>query len=606
MRILVNLLLILTFYFPTSSPAFSQDAVPPVIEPVTASAFAMYGEPKYKDGFAHVDYVNPDAPKGGHLKQHYVGSFDSLNPFIVKGVPAIGLGLTTETLMMSSLDEPFSIYGLIAETMTMPEDRSWVSFKLRPEAKWQDGKPITAEDVKWTFDTLMEKGSPAFKAYYSNVKSAEILSPDEIKFMFNVSNNRELPLIVGGMTILPKHYWTQEGVEFSETTLTPPLGSGPYKISNVNQGTSITYERRADWWGKDLPINKGRHNFDQITYQYYRDQNIALEAFFAEEYNVRQENTAKLWATAYDVDPVQSGRIIQETIQNELPQGMQGFWYNTRRPIFQDIDVRKALSYAFDFEWSNKKFAYEAYTRSRSLFTNSEMEAKGLPSEKELAILNPFRDQLPESVFTQEYNPPISDGSGRNRANLAKAQQILEDAGYKLGDDGIRVGPNGNRLEFEFIDNNPAFERWILPFVQNLKKIGVEATFRVIDPAQYQKRMTDFDFDMTVLVISQGNNPGNEQRRYWSSKEKDIPGSNNYAGISDPVIDELVEKVIMAQDREELVVTTKALDRVLQNGYYVIPNWHLPAWRVAHWNYIKRPETTPDLDLGIESLWWFE
>lgn len=600
MRILLNLLLILIFSF----PAFSQETEETKPDAITAAAFAMYGEPKYQEGFEHLDYVNPNAPKGGHLKKHWVGSFDNLNPYIVKGISAIGLGLTTDTLMTSTLDEPFSIYGLIAETMTMPEDRSWVSFKLRPEAKWHDGKQITAEDVKWTFDTMKEKGKPAFKAYYSNVESAEIIAPDEVKFIFNTINNRELPLVVGGMSVLPKHYWTQEGIDFSETTLTPPLSSGPYKISDINQGTSITYQRNPDWWAKDLPINKGQYNFDFITYQYYRDQNIALEALFAEEYNVREENTAKLWATAYDVAPVQTGKIKLEKIENEKPQGMQGFWFNTRRPVFEDKAVRKALSYAFDFEWSNKKFAYDAYTRSRSFFSNSEMEAKGLPSAEELAILEPYRDQLPESVFTEEYNPPKSDASGRNRENLAQAQQILEDAGYKLAADGIRVGPDGTRLEFQFIDNNPSFERWILPFVQNLKKIGVEASFRVVDSAQYQKRMTDFDFDMTVIGIPQGNNPGNEQRRYWSSSERDVPGSNNYAGISDPVVDELVEKLIMSKDREELVVTAKALDRVLQSGYYVIPNWHLPAWRVAYWDYIKRPETTPDLDLGIESVWW--
>ena len=598
MRIALNLLLIFTF----SLPALAETNVPEQ----TAHGFALHGEPKYKADFTHLDYVNPEAPKGGHLRMHWVGSFDSLNPYIVKGVSAIGLGLTTDTLMTGSQDEPFSIYGLIAESMTMPEDRSWVSFKIRPEAKWHDGQAITPEDVKWTFETLMEKGTPGFKTYYSNVESVEVIAPDQVKFLFNVTNNRELPLIVGGMTILPQHYWEKEGIDFSETTLEPPLGSGPYKVSDVKQGTSITYERYADWWGKDLPINKGRYNFDNITFQYYRDQNIALEGLFAEEYNVRQENTAKLWATAYDVKPVREGDILKEKIENELPQGMQGFWFNTRRPVFQDKAVRKALSYAFDFEWSNKKFAYDAYTRSRSFFSNSEMEAKGLPSEEELAILNQYRDQLPESVFTEEYNPPVSNGSGQNRKNLAKAQKILEEAGYILGSDGVRENKDGVRLEFEFIDNNPAFNRWILPFIQNLEKIGVKATFRVVDPAQYQKRMTDFDFDMTVLVIPQGNNPGNEQRRYWSSQESNTPGSNNYAGISDPVVDELVEKIIMSQTREELIINSKALDRVLQHGYYLIPNWHLPAWRVARWNYIKHPETLPDLDLGITDTWWSE
>ncbi len=598
MQLFINLLLILTFSF----PALATEATNAT--DITASGFAIHGEPKYSADFAHLDYVNPDAPKGGNLKLHSVGTFDSLNRYIVKGVPAEGLPLMNESLMEQSYDEPFSMYGLIAESMTIPEDRSWALFTLRSEAKWHDGVPITPEDVKWTFETLIEKGKPFFKAYYGNVKHVEIPAPNQVKFIFDIANNRELPLIIGQMPIFPKHYWTQEGRDFSATTLTPPLGSGPYEISNIKAGSSITYQRNEKWWGKDLPINKGRYNFDQITYQYYRDQNIALEAFFADDYDIRVENTAKLWATAYKGDAIEDGRIVKETIENELPQGMQGFIYNIRRPVFQDVRVRQALSYAFDFEWSNKKFAYDSYKRSRSFFSNSDMEANGLPNDDELEILESYRGRIPDAVFTDVYNPPTSDGSGSNRANLAKAQKILDEAGYKLGDDGIRQNAEGVKLEFEFIDNNPAFERWVLPFIQNLKKIGVVATLRVVDPAQYQKRMTDFDFDMTIVSIPQSSSPGNEQREFWASEKANIPGSRNYIGIQDPVIDELIEKIIMAQTREDLVTTSKALDRVLQHGYYLIPNWHLPAWRVAYWNHIKHPQTLPDLDLAITSTWW--
>ncbi len=565
---------------------------------------AIHGEPKYTENSPHLDYVNIDAPKQGTLQLHEIGTFDSLNRFIIKGVPAAGTGLVFESLMEQSLDEPFSMYGLLAEGIRFPEDRSWVEFRLRPEARWHDGEPITAEDVKWSFETLIKDGKPFFKAYYGDVDHVEVIDEEIVRFNFKVSNNRELPLIIGQMPVFPKHYWEKEENDFTSTSLTPFLGSGPYKIGTINAGRSIEYIRNPDWWGKDLAFSKGRYNFDKIVYEYYRDSNIALEAFFGKKYDVRLENTAKLWATAYDTPAVKDGRITKTTIQNNLPQGMQGFIYNIRRPIFQDKNVRKALSYAFDFEWSNKQFAYSAYKRSRSYFSNSEMEARNLPEDEELEILNNFKGLLPEEVFTEVYMPPSSDGSGRNRRNLATAQKLLDDAGYKLGDDGIRVNSQGTRLEFEFIANNPAFERWIIPFTQNLEKIGVKASFRVIDPAQYQKRMTDFDFDMTVMSYPQSSSPGNEQREFWGTSRADMPGSRNYIGIKDAVVDALIEDIIQAQTREDLVVHTQALDRVLQHGYYLIPNWHLPAWRVAYWEDLARPDTVPDYDLAITSTWW--
>ncbi len=565
----------------------------------------MHGTPEYAENFPHLDYVSPDAPKGGELVMSKIGTFDSLNPFIVKGAPAAGTGLIYDTLLFSTADEPFTEYGYLAERIEIPEDRSWVIFHLRPEARFHDGKPVTAEDVIFSFNTLRDHGAPYYKAYYSGVAKAEALDTHAARFSFTDSVNNELPLILGQFPVLPAHYWQTDAHDFEETTLEPPPGSGPYKVAYVDAGREITYERVTDWWAQDLPLMKGQYNFDRITYKYYRDANVALEAFLAGDYDFRQENTAKLWATAYDAAPVKDGKIIKETIENSLPQGIQGFVYNTRRDVFADRQVRKALAYAFDFEWSNKQFAYDAYKRSRSYFTNSEMEAKGLPEGREREILERFRDQLPDEVFSQEYNPPSTDGSGQSRQNLREAIHILEAAGWMRGRNGIRE-KNGIRLSFEILETNPAFERWLMPFIQNLEKIGVEARLRLVDAAQYQNRMNTFDYDMTVLAIGQSNSPGNEQDAYWSSDKAHLNGSRNYMGIQDPVIDALIKMVISAPDRTELVARTRALDRVLQWGYYLIPNWHLAAWRVAYWADIRRPQTTPPYNLPVVSTWWKE
>lgn len=574
-------------------------------------SIAMHGVPKYGPGFTHLDYVNPDAPKGGTLKAHSIGTFDSLNPFIVKGTPAagasfIGQSLLYDSLMEQSLDEPFSMYGLLAESIEHPEDNSWVAFTLRPEARWADGQPVTAEDVVWTFNTLMEKGSPFFKAYYGDVTKAETTSDRRIKFTFAHNDNAELPLILAQLTILPKHYWTAEGHDFGSTSLDAPLGSGPYKIGKIDAGRSIEYVRNPDYWGKDLPINRGRFNFDKIAIDYYKDGNVALEAFFAGEYDYRLENTAKLWATGYDAAPVRDGRIIKEEIPHQRPQGMQAFLYNMRRPMFQDPKVREALAYAFDFEWSNKQFAYGEYERTDSFFENSELAAlEAPPKGRVLEILEQYRSRIPDSVFTQRYVPPKTDGSGNLRANLHTAMRLLDESGYKLGPDGIRVNEQtGQRLSFEIVDANPMFERWVLPFIANLKKIGVEASFRTLDPAQYQNRINDFDYDMTIGSIAQSDSPGNEQRDFWSSAKADIPGSRNYIGIKDPVVDELIEQIIRAGSREDLVAYCRALDRVLLAGYYVIPQWHVGHWRLAYWNRLARPETLSPLDPQVTDTWW--
>lgn len=572
-------------------------------------AIAMHGDPKYGPDFKHLDYVNPDAPKGGTLRLAAEGTFDSLNPFIVKGVPAggmtfLGPSFVYESLMDQSNDEPFSMYGLLAETVELPEDRSWVAFNINPAAKWADGKPVTADDVVWSFNTLMEKGTPFYKAYYSDVASVSATSERRVKFTFKHGDNTELPLVISQLPVLPKHFWTEKGRDISVTSLDAPLGSGPYKVGKVEPGRSIEYVRNENWWSKDLPINKGRYNFDHINYDYYRDGNVALEAFFAGEYDVREENVAKQWATAYDAPAIKDGRITKAEIPHQRPQGMQAFAYNTRRPVFADPKVREALAYAFDFEWSNKQFAYGSYKRTRSYFDNSDLESKGLPQGRELEILEKFRGKIPDRVFTTEYNPPATDGGGNNRENLKRAADLLTEAGYKIGADGVRVNDKGQKLEFEIIDDNPMFERWIMPFIKNLQRIGVKTTFRVIDTAQYQNRMNDFDYDMTVLSIAESESPGNEQRDFWGSDKASIPGSRNYMGVKDPVVDELVSMIIQAKSREELVACTHALDRVLQWNFYVIPQWHNDKWRIAWWKKLEKPEHLSPLTPGVSDTWW--
>jgi microcin C transport system substrate-binding protein len=569
-------------------------------------AAALHGDVKYPKTFIHFDYVNPDAPKEGSIRMGVVGTFDSLNPFIVKGSSGAGVsGLLYETLMEQSYDEAFSVYGLIAETIDIFPNGDGVSFILRPQAKWHDGKPITAEDVKWSFETLMSEGAPFYKAYYADVKDVKTDGTRKVIFTFKTNTNKELPLVIGQMPILPKHFFENPLHKFGTTSLVPPLGSGAYKISDVQAGRSLGYERVKDWWGKDLNINKGRYNFDRIEFIYFKDTNVALEAFFAGAFDVQEESIAKLWATAYDAPPIIDGRIIKEEIQNSRPSGLQGWLYNLRRPIFKDHAVRRALGHAFDFEWSNKQFAFNAYARTHSFFENSELSAKGLPSGRELEILNQLKDKINSNVFTTELTAPKTDGTGNNRDNLKLATKILDDAGYRLGKDGVRVHETtGQRLEFEIIDSNPAFERWTLPFIRNLKKIGVIATYRTIDPAQFQNRIQNFDFDMTSGVIAQSDSPGNEQLEYWTSAKADITGSRNYMGVKNPVVDELVTMIINAKNRDDLVASTRALDRVLWSEHIVIPHWYVGVWRIARWKYIERPKNLSGKTPAILDTWW--
>jgi microcin C transport system substrate-binding protein len=595
MRLGLPLCLAVTLSLATPSWPQAQEAPP-------AHGIAMHGDLKYGPDFEHFDYVNPNAPKGGTVTFSVIGTFDSFNPYIIKGNAAAGVAALYESLTTQSLDEPFSEYGLLAETMEMPEDRSWVAFTLRPEARWHDGQPVTVDDVIWSLETLRDKGAPFYRYYYKNVKSVEPAGERRVKFTFDETTNRELPLIIGQLPILPKHDF--EGREFDRTTLEPPLGSGPYRIKSFEPGRTIVYERVADYWGADVPVNRGSYNFDQLRYEYYRDANVALEAFKAGAYDIRTENTAKFWATAYTGPMFDAGWIVKEEIAHELGTGMQGFAFNLRRPLFQDPKVREALAYAFDFEWTNRTIMYGEYDRTESYFSNTELAAEGLPSAAELVLLEPFRDQLPDEVFSEVYRAPATDGENGIRQNLRTALRLLGEAGWNV-EGGRLINAQGQPFQFEILLNGPSFERHTLPFVKNLERLGIVATVRTVDPAQYQNRMDSFDFDMTVESFGQSLSPGNEQRDFWGSESADIPGSRNTIGIKSPVIDQLIERIIEAPTREDLVTATRALDRVLLWGHYVIPHWHSRSFRVAYWNKFDRPEITPPYGLSLFS-WWVD
>jgi len=573
------------------------------VEPV--HGIAMHGDVKYPSDFTHFEYADPDAPKGGSITYSAIGTFDSLHPFILRGQAAAGIGVLFETLTQRSNDEAFTEYGLLAESIEMPEDRSWVAFTLHPEARWHDGEPVTVEDVIWSLETIKTKGHPFYRAYYADVVGAREEGERRVVFEFDGAINRELPLIVGQMPILPKHDWAER--DFEATTLEPPLGSGPYRVARVDPGRSITYERVPDYWGAELPVNRGRFNYDTITYEYFRDSNVALEAFKAGQYDFRVENTARLWATGYTGPGIDAGLIEREEIANESGTGMQGYVFNTRREMFQDPRVREALAYAFDFEWSNTTLFFDQYARSYSYFSNTELAATELPSERELAILEPFREQLPEAVFTEVYDPPETDGSGELRENLRTAFEMLQEAGWAVDRSTRKLvdTETGEPMRFEILLVNPAFERITGPFIRNLERLGIEATMRTVDTAQYQNRLDSFDFDMVVAVWGQSLSPGNEQRDFWSCEAAETPGSRNLAGICDPVVDALIERVIRAESREELLAATRALDRVLLHGHYVIPHWYSPVTRVAYWDKFERPEVDPRYGLDLNA-WWVD
>lgn len=564
---------------------------------------AMHGDLKYDENFTHFDYVNPDAPKGGKVIQSSIGTFNSFNPFIIKGTDADAVGLIYDSLLARADDEPFSLYGLLAETLEIADDRSWITFTLRSDAVFSDGEPVNADDVIHSFKLLREQGAPFYRAYYADISDIEAVDTKTVKFTFKNGKNRELALIVGEVPILPKHYW--EGKDFTKPTLDIPVGSGAYVIDSYDAGRSVTYKRNADYWAENLPVNKGRHNFDTIVYDYYRDGTVALEAFKAGEYDFRQENSSKRWAKGYTGKMFDEGKTIKRALEHENPTGMQAFVLNNRREKFADPRVREALAYAFDFEWTNNGIFHNAYTRTHSYFSNSDMAATELPTPEELKILEPIRDQVPPEVFTKVYRAPTTKGNGKISRHLRVAKRKLKAAGWTLKNNKLVSEKTGEQFTFEFLLVSPAFERIVAPMAQNLRLMGIETSIRIIDVSQYINRLREFDFDVVVSTFGQSNSPGNEQRDYWHSSVADSTGSRNLIGIKNPAVDYLIDQLIQAPDREQLVLRARALDRVLQWNHYVIPQYHINKYRIAYWNKFAMPETRPRYALGFDT-WWIK
>jgi len=558
------------------------------------------GAPALPPDFKAFPWVNPDAPKGGEVRLASIGSFDSFNPFIVRGTPAMAVGRVWDTLMRSNPDEPASSYGLLARDVRIAPDRMWVAFDLRPEARFHDNTPVTADDVVWTFQVLRDQGRPFYRAYYADVADVVAEGPGRVVFHFRSNQNRELPLILGEMPVLPKHWW--QGRDFSKPLSEPPLGSGPYRVGHVDMGRTLTMERVPDYWAANLPVERGLNNFDRITTEYFRDATVAMEAFKAGQIDFREENISKTWATGYDFPAVQKGLVKREEIHHQLDTGMQGFAMNLRRPIFANRQVRQALAIAFDFEWMNKNLFYGAYTRTLSYFSNSQLGSSGLPQGDELALLEPYRAQLPPELFTTPYTLPVTDGSGSNREQLRQALGLLKQAGWDVKDRKL-VDASGNQMKFTILLPDPSYERATLPYVQSLDKLGIAADVRTVDPSQYQHLVDDFDYDMTMITLPQGDVPGNEQRDYWSCDAAKSQGSSNVMGICSPAVDALVEKMIAATDWPQLLAATHALDRVLLWGWYVVPNWHIDSNRIAYWDKLARPQKTMRTGFDFDD-WW--
>jgi microcin C transport system substrate-binding protein len=574
-------------------------ATPSLAEP--RHGLSVFGELKYPADFKHFEYVNPDAPKGGRLA--LVGSggtktFDSFNNFLIKGDRAQGLEYLYDSLMARALDEPDAVYGLVASSADVAPDRMSVVFKLRPEAQFADGTPVTADDVVFSFEALKglkEKGRPEVTIPLRHVVKAETLDPLTVRYTFEGNLVRDLPLVVAELPILPKAYYAKHALDL--TSLDKPLASGPYEIGAFRPGTFVTYRRRPDYWAKDLPVNRGRFNFDELRYDYYRDRTVELEGLKSANIDFREEFTSIDWSTAYDIPSVKEGRLVRLVLPDQRPSGAQGFFINTRREPFKDKRVREALGLAFDFEWSNKNLFFELYKRTQSFFENSDMKAKGPPSPEELALLEPFRDKLAPEVFGEPVSPPVTDASGRDRQFLKRARDLLTAAGY---------GDGGKPLTVEILSFEEGFDRIIIPYVTNLKRIGVNASLRRVDPAQYERRMKSFDFDMAIERYSLRLTPGIELKSFWGSAAAAMDGSFNLAGINDPVVDALIDKMIEAKSRAELVTAARALDRVLRAGHYWVPQWYKAEHNVAFWNEFSRPDVKPKFDEGWIETWWYD
>ena len=582
--------------------------LPPLIGAATAEeaphGLSLFGDLKYGPDFAHFDYVDPAAPKGGLLHLATVDTYSTLNPFTLKGQSVAGAGLPFESLLEGSADEADAAYGLIAQGVALAPDRRSVRFLLRPEARWHDGTPITARDVAFSFEILTTEGHPAFANQLAGVDRVETAGDHDVTFHLADPDNRKLPLIVGGMAIVSEAYFRDRS--FGETTMEPPLGSGPYRIAKVDPGRSITYERVPDHWGAGLPLNVGRYNFGTIVYDYYRDRTVLVEALKAGEYDLHEEFTSKVWATQYDIPAVEEGWLVKDVLKDNTPSGVQAFFFNTRLPKFQDRRVREAFAYAFDFEWLNKNQFYGLYERMASYFENSELAARGLPSEAELALLEPHRGAIPEEVFTTPFVPPATDGSGNNRRNLRAARTLLKEAGWITRDGALVNEATGAPMTVEFLYFEPTFERIYAVFARSLERLGVGVTLRLVDGAQYEERLKTHDFEITTIRFVFSLSPGVELNSYFASATVDQVGSFNIPGIKDPVVDALIADVAAATDRESLIAAARALDRVLLWGHYMVPQWYKGAHHLVYWNKFARPAVKPRYARGIIDTWWVD
>ena len=584
-----------------------------------SSAIAILAKPALPPDFPYFPYVDPNAPKGGEVALSVVGTFDNFNPFILRGSSAMGLtgsfvilpggsgsgstvGHVWESLLTSSADEADAGYGHLAQTIEIPADKMWVAFDLRPEAKFSDGTPVTAEDVAWTYNTLIEKGRPSFKIQMADVKDVEVDGPRRVVFHFKSNKNRELPLILGGIAVLPKHFF--EGRDFSKPLTDPPIGSGPYRIAKFELGRSITFERRPDWWAANMPTGKGTNNFDRVRIEYFRDSTVAMEAFKAGQIDLRSENISKNWATAYDFPAVTRGLVIKKEFIHQLPTGIQGYAMNTRRPVFANPLVRQAMDEVFDFEWENKNLFYGAYKRTNSYFANSPLASSGIPQGDELKLLEPYRKDLPPALFTEPFKLPVTDASGNNRDQMRHALELLKQAGWTIQDRKL-VNKDGEQMAFTILLDEPSLERPTLPYAQLLEKLGIDVKVRTVDPAQYQHLTDDFDFDMLMMIYPEGDLPGNELRDYFSCASAKAQGSFNAPGICQPAVDALVEKVINAQDRESLTTAARALDRVLLWSWYLVPNWHSQDFHIAYWNRFGYPDKPIREGFNFDT-WWID
>jgi microcin C transport system substrate-binding protein len=588
--------------------------------PVTRShAIAILAKPALPADFPYFPYVNPDAPKGGEVTLASIGTFDSFNPFILRGTATGGsvnpwvvlaggsgsgstVGHVWESLLTPSANEVASGYGHIAQTIELPANKLWVAFELRPEAKFSDGVPITAEDVAWTYRTLLEKGRPSFRIQMVDVKDVVVEGPRRVVFHFKSNENRELPVILGGLPVLPKHFF--DGRDFTKPLVDPPIGSGPYRIENFELGRSVTYVRRPDWWALNMPTGKGTNNFERVRVEYFRDTTVAMEAFKAGQTDLRSENISKNWATAYDFPAVAKGLVIKHDFSHHLPTGMQGYAMNTRRPVFANPLVRQAMAEAFDFEWENKNLFYNSYTRTLSYFSNSDLASSGVPEGDELKLLEPYRKELPPALFAEPFKLPVTDGSGNNREQLRHALALLEQAGWSVKERKL-VDKNGQQMSFTILLDEPSLERPALPYVQWLQKLGIDAHVRTVDPAQYQHLTDDFDFDMIMIVYSEGDVPGNELRSYFTCPASKAQGSMNVAGVCDPAVDALVERIVTVQDREALTTAAHALDRVLLWRWYLVPNWDSRTFHIAYWDRFGRPDKPIREGFNFDT-WWVD